>query len=64
MKFDNNLDGSIGAIAEYDGKLFFAGNFTDTNGIQTTNIIAWDGKEWKAVGEGLNGKVMTLAGVS
>jgi hypothetical protein len=59
-KFENQIDGYIEAIADYDGKIFFAGKFADNNGVHSSNIISWDGKEWQSVGAGINGKVMTL----
>src|SRR5690606_14618418 len=35
--------------------LYAGGSFTHVGGIPATNIARWDGKEWSAVGEGLEG---------
>jgi len=58
---NNNLNGNIEILTEYDGKLFAAGKLEESNGELISNIACWDGKNWLPVGEGLNGNVMTLA---
>jgi hypothetical protein len=44
------------------GKLYVGGSFTDVHNIPNTNNVAvWDGTQWNAIGNGLNGVVYQLA---
>jgi hypothetical protein len=36
------------------------GTFTRIGGVTATNIAAWDGNQWRALGTGLTGRIVTL----
>jgi trimeric autotransporter adhesin len=61
--------GVITAMAVYHNKLYVAGGFDSAGGKPALNVACWDGKQWSAVGNGLqlqgkhdfNGRVRCLA---
>ena len=42
------------------GALYAGGSFTHAGGVAANNIAKWDGANWSAVGDGLNGAVEAL----
>lgn len=54
------VNGSVNATAEFDGKLYVAGNFTLAGTVMANRIAAWDGTEWSVLGSGLNAQVNAL----
>ena len=40
--------------------LYMAGQFSEVDGVEASNIIAWDGVEWHTLGEGLIGEIFAL----
>lgn len=46
----NGVNGTVTAIAEYNSKIFVAGNFTTAGSTNVNNIAYWDGSSWHAAG--------------
>lgn len=44
------VNGPVYAIAEFDGKVFVAGSFTEAGGVSVNNVAYWDGNNWNAAG--------------
>jgi hypothetical protein len=44
-----------------DGTLYAGGSFTSIDGVSASNIAAWNGTSWQALGEGTNEAVWSLA---
>lgn len=55
----DGLNGTVYAIAEFDNKIFAAGNFTMSGTTPVMNIAYWDGTKWNAAGC-INGTVKDL----
>jgi hypothetical protein len=53
-------NGTIRALAVYNGSLYAAGVFKMAGGKPAGNIARWDGKTWSAVDIGIDGIVMAL----
>ncbi len=47
------VNGYVNSMAVYNGKLYVGGVFDSAGGKPARNIAVWDGKEWSAVGNGL-----------
>jgi len=47
--------------SESDPSLYVGGNFTAAGGMAARSVAAWDGTEWSALGEGLDGRVEAMA---
>lgn len=58
--FEHSSNIQINALLEYNGELYCAGEFTSSNGTILNNIAKWNGNEWVALGNGVNGKVRDL----
>lgn len=41
-------------LAAWNGKLVYGGWFTAVDGVSASNIAAWDGSQWSALGDGLD----------
>jgi hypothetical protein len=41
--------------------LYVGGRFTTAGSVDASNIAKWDGSEWSAIGDGVNGRVNALA---
>ena len=53
-------NGTIKALAVYNGALYAAGVFKMAGGKPANNIARWDGKAWSPVDIGIDGIVMAL----
>ncbi|MBI5863298.1 MAG: hypothetical protein HZB38_02050, partial [Planctomycetes bacterium] len=49
------VNGPVWALVEWNGLLVVGGDFTDAGGTAVTNIAAWNGANWSALGSGLGG---------
>jgi|SRR5690554_291949 len=58
--FDHSSTVRIHNLIEYKGDLICAGQFTSSNGTVLNNIARWNGSEWLALGNGVNGAVRDL----
>ncbi len=45
----------VDVLAVYNNELYAAGTFTSICGIKAHGIAKWNGKNWKSVGDGING---------
>ncbi|MCC6320739.1 MAG: hypothetical protein IT438_04805 [Phycisphaerales bacterium] len=45
--------GQVNAMTTFNGRLIVGGEFTLAGGLPVTNIAAWDGTQWHAMGDGL-----------
>lgn len=59
--FASGLDGHVWALAEHQGDLIAAGQFSRAGSTAALNIARWDGADWHPLGPGLNGTVWSLA---
>jgi hypothetical protein len=50
----------VGVLVAMDGLLFVGGNFSGPAGLAAPGVVAWDGKAWHALGDGLNGDIVAL----
>ncbi|MEQ1892229.1 MAG: hypothetical protein ABL998_06780, partial [Planctomycetota bacterium] len=57
----SGLDGTVSALAGFNGSLYAGGNFTSAGGVPASNLARWDGSSWSALGAGVNGAVAALA---
>ena len=58
------LDSSVLAasvLTALNGVLYVGGEFTSAGGTEAGNIASWDGKVWKALGEGTDATIESLA---
>lgn len=68
-KFNMNTWSQIGSIgsgiiytmAHYDSLIFVGGSFREIEGQKVNFITKWDGTQWSALGNGLNGSVYSIA---
>ncbi|MBN2227120.1 MAG: hypothetical protein JW763_07115 [candidate division Zixibacteria bacterium] len=44
------MNGIVGALTVYDGKLIAGGDFTLAGGISASHIAAWNGSSWASLG--------------
>ncbi len=60
----NGLDGTVHALAAFDGELYVGGSFTTAGGETVNHVAKWDGTAWSALfcptGIGTNGSVLAL----
>lgn len=56
----SGFPGTVFALASYQGRLFAGGSFATAGGVAATNLAAWNGSTWAAVGNP-NGAVTDLA---
>lgn len=54
------MNGTVRALAVFDGQLVAAGFFTHAQGESVTNVAQWDGDSWEKLGPGLVGDVRIL----
>ena len=54
-------DGPVLALAKFSSRIYAGGEFQAAGSGLTSNIAAWDGDDWSAVGTGTNGSVDALA---
>jgi hypothetical protein len=52
------LNGTVGAMRVYQGKLIVGGIFTSASGLAVNNLAAWDGANWTALGAGTDSAVL------
>jgi trimeric autotransporter adhesin len=50
----------VDAIAAHPDGIFVGGSFSHAGGVASPNVAIWTGTEWRAAGEGLNGRVHRL----
>ncbi len=50
----------VNAVTTYLGEVIAAGQFTAASGVPASNIAAWNGTSWRALGSGLNGPVRSM----
>ncbi|MFM7338775.1 MAG: hypothetical protein ACKO2H_01560 [Bacteroidota bacterium] len=48
---------NINSMASFNGKLYAGGSFDSAGLIKARNIAYWDGKQWNALGDGIEGEV-------
>lgn len=53
-------DGKIKTLASHESMVYVGGKFTIAGTVFAHNVAQWDGKEWRALGEGIEGEVHTL----
>jgi hypothetical protein len=53
--------GSVNALAFYSGALHAGGFFDHAGGVSASNVAAWNGTTWSALGTGIDGSVNALA---
>jgi len=51
------VNGPARTMVEYNGKLIFAGEFTEASGLSVNNVVAWNGMNFETLGDGVNGWV-------
>jgi hypothetical protein len=51
------MNGTVYALAEYDGQIVAGGAFTSADGAPAASIARWDGTGWRALGSGLAGSL-------
>jgi hypothetical protein len=52
----------VRSLAVYNGTLYAGGRFDSSGTIATRNIARWDGTNWSALGQGVNGHVYEMTG--
>lgn len=57
----SGVNGTIRALAVYNGELIVAGDFSQAGGAPAPRIARWNGSTWNSVGWGINGQVRALA---
>ena len=62
--FGGDSDGSaysfVQSLAVYNGALYAGGHFDSCGAVATRNIARWDGTNWSALGQGVNGYVYSM----
>ncbi|MDZ4847172.1 MAG: hypothetical protein SH857_16690 [Chitinophagales bacterium] len=56
-----DVDGTIDVIVIDNQNVIVGGSFTAVGGIAANNVAVWNGNQWNALGNGLNGEVKTYA---
>ncbi|MFN3345876.1 MAG: hypothetical protein ACK412_09535, partial [Chloroherpetonaceae bacterium] len=63
--FPNGVNGTVSALAVYNGELYVGGRFTEAGGIFANCIARWNGTSWNTLGtgstNGVNSWVYALA---
>ena len=54
------IGGSV-AVADSNGRVYFGGDFSSQAGVPARNVACWDGNQWSALGQGVNGLVLAMA---
>ena len=54
------VEGHINVMKTIGDKLYMGGNFSSVDGVAANSIISWDGNQWEAVGEGVEGEVFAI----
>ncbi len=54
------FNGTVNALARFNGSTYAAGNFTLSGSTPVSRIARWDGTAWQPVGGGVNGAVYAL----
>ena len=49
------VNGTVQAVASWDGKVVVGGLITSAGGVPVTNVAQWDGTAWTSLGAGLSG---------
>jgi hypothetical protein len=59
------VSGGVGVyvLASYDGGLVIGGSFSSVGGVNANSVAAWDGAQWRALGEGFPGGTGPNCGV-
>lgn len=52
--------GTVNAVAHVGTNLYVGGSFVEVGKVPALNVARWDGYQWHALGEGVNGEVMAL----
>jgi hypothetical protein len=52
--------GHVNAIAVKNGEVYIGGQFSSAGGVPANNIAKWNGREWSALGSGVNADVHAL----
>jgi len=62
IRYDEQIQGEVDALAVFDGRLFAGGSFRLAGGVAVNALAAWDGQSWSAVGSGgpVRDRVMAL----
>jgi len=59
---NEGVQGKVNVMKAYGDKfLYMAGNFSAVDGVEANNIISWDGNNWQALGDGINGEIHDIA---
>ncbi len=64
--FGNGVNGFVGAIALYNGAMYVGGVFSeaynaDGSVVEVNNIVRWENGQWYPIGDGVSGRVYTIA---
>ncbi|MBX3359051.1 MAG: immunoglobulin domain-containing protein [Phycisphaeraceae bacterium] len=51
--FGSGANGAVRALAEFQGELIAAGEFTTIDGVPANRVARWDGSAWRALGGGI-----------
>lgn len=54
------VDGSVFAIAGYDGAVIAGGNFQNAGGAAASRVARWNGEQWEGLSGGTNGTVYAM----
>lgn len=54
------VDGSVFAIAGYDGVVIAGGNFQNAGGAAASRVARWNGEQWDGLSGGTNGTVYAM----
>jgi hypothetical protein len=56
----SGLNGGVGNLVEFQGKVIAAGGFYLAGGIEVNAIAAWDGTSWSPLGSGVDAGIYAL----
>lgn len=54
------VDGTVNSITTFNGKVFIGGDFATASGVNSPNVVMWNGNSFEPVGGGLPGAVTAL----
>src|SRR5690349_13619029 len=54
------IHGQVHAVATRDKDIYAGGEFTSADGLLVNNIAHWNGTNWEAMGDGVNGRVNAI----